>query len=274
MAHSLSPSSQGTAFVDVYGLIGFPLGHSFSAKYFAEKFSRESIAATYENFEMEQLPDLHQWAMAHPDLRGFNVTIPHKQTIIAQVDVLSTAASEIGAINVVRIVRSDDGEVRLLGDNSDWVGFTESLCPLLRPDIQRALVLGTGGASRAVIVALRKLGIHPTYVSRYPLPQGVEVGGAVVPVLTYDDLTPEMMKAHPLVVNTTPLGMHPKVEEAPAIPYAWLTSAHVLYDLVYNPLETRFMQLGKAQGAVVKNGLEMLHLQAEAAWEAWHTLAL
>ena len=271
MAHSLSPSSQGTAFVDVYGLIGFPLGHSFSAKYFAEKFSRESIAATYENFEMEQLPDLHQWAMARPDLRGFNVTIPHKQTIIAQVDALSPAASEIGAVNVVRIVRSDDGEVRLLGD---WVGFTESLRPLLRPDIQRALVLGTGGASRAVVVAVRKLGIHPTYVSRYPLPQGVEVGGAVVPMLTYDALTPEMMKTHPLVVNTTPLGMHPKVEEAPAIPYAWLTSAHVLYDLVYNPLETHFMQLGKAQGAVVKNGLEMLHLQAEAAWEAWRTLAL
>ena len=274
MSHSLSSSSQGTAFVDVYGLIGFPLGHSFSAKYFAEKFSRESIAATYENFEMEQLPDLHQWAMAHLDLRGFNVTIPHKQTIIAQVDALSPAASEIGAVNVVRIVRSDDGEVRLLGDNSDWVGFIESLRPLLRPDIQRALVLGTGGASRAVIVALRKLGIHPTYVSRHHLPQGVEVGGAVVPVLTYDALTPEVLKAHPLVVNTTPLGMHPKVEEAPVIPYTLLTSAHVLYDLVYNPLETRFMQLGQVQGAVVKNGLEMLHLQAEAAWEAWHTLAL
>ena len=133
---------------------------------------------------MEQLPDLHQWAMTQPHLRGFNVTIPHKQTIIAQLDALSPAATGIGAVNVVRIVRSADGEVRLLGDNSDWVGFTESLRPLLRPDIQRALVLGTGGASRAVIVALRKLGIHPTYVSRYPLPQGVEVGGAVVPVLT------------------------------------------------------------------------------------------
>lgn len=274
MGHSLSSSSQGTAFVDVYGLIGFPLRHSFSAKYFAEKFACENIEATYENFEMEQLPDLHQWAMTQPHLRGFNVTIPHKQTIIAQLDALSPAATEIGAVNVVRIVRSAEGEVRLLGDNSDWVGFTESLCPLLRPDIQRALVLGTGGASRAVIVALRKLGIHPTYVSRHRLPQGVEVGGAVAPVLTYDAFTPEVMKAHSLVINTTPLGMHPKVEEAPAIPYALLTSAHVLYDLVYNPLETRFMQLGKAQGAVVKNGLEMLHLQAEAAWEAWHTLAL
>ena len=274
MGHSLSSSFQGAAFVDVYGLIGFPLGHSFSAKYFAEKFACENIEATYENFEMEQLPDLHQWAMTQPHLRGFNVTIPHKQTIIAQLDALSPAATEIGAVNVVRIVRSAEGEVRLLGDNSDWVGFTESLRPLLRPDIQHALVLGTGGASRAVVVALRKLGIYPTYVSRYPLPQGVEVGGAVVPVLTYDALTPEMMKTHLLVVNTTPLGMHPKVEEAPAIPYAWLTSAHVLYDLVYNPLETRFMELGKAQGAVVKNGLEMLHLQAEAAWEAWHTLAL
>lgn len=274
MGHSLSYSSQGAAFVDVYGLIGFPLGHSFSAKYFAEKFACENIEATYENFEMEQLPDLHQWAMIQPHLRGFNVTIPHKQTIIAQLDALSPAATEIGAVNVVCIVRSAEGEVRLLGDNSDWVGFTESLRPLLRSDIQRALVLGTGGASRAVVVALRKLGIHPTYVSRYPLPQGVEVGGAVVPVLTYDALTPEVMKAHSLVINTTPLGMHPKVEEAPAIPYTLLTSAHVLYDLVYNPLETRFMQLGKAQGTVVKNGLEMLHLQAETAWEAWHTLAL
>lgn len=274
MDQSLSPSSQGTAFVDVYGLIGFPLGHSFSAKYFAEKFSREDIHAVYENFEFSQLPDLHQWCESRPHLRGFNVTIPHKQTIVAQLDALSPAATEVGAVNVVRCVRSAEGKVRLLGDNSDWVGFTESLRPLLRPDIQHALVLGTGGASRAVVVALRHLGISPTYVSRHAKSEGVKVGGQSVSVLTYDELTPEVMKSHLLIINTTPMGMYPLVQAAPQIPYAQLTSAHVLYDLVYNPLQTQFMQLGLAQGAVVKNGLEMLYLQAEAAWQTWQNLAL
>ena len=250
------------------------MGHSFSAKYFAEKFQREDIHAVYENFEFSQLPNLHQWCELRPHLRGFNVTIPHKQTIVAQLDALSLAATEVGAVNVVRCVRSAEGNVRLLGDNSDWVGFTESLRPLLRPDIQHALVLGTGGASRAVVVALRHLGISPTYVSRYAKSEGVKVGEQSVSVLTYDELTPEVMKSHLLIINTTPMGMYPLVQAAPQIPYAQLTSAHMLYDLVYNPLQTQFMQLGLAQGAVVKNGLEMLHLQAEAAWQTWQNLSL
>ena len=265
-AHNVSPEE--------YGLVGYPLGHSFSAKYFSEKFQREGIQAVYENFEFSQLPNLHQWCESRPHLRGFNVTIPHKQAVVAQLDALSPAATEVGAVNVVRCLRSAEGKVRLLGDNSDWVGFTESLRPLLRPDIQHALVLGTGGASRAVVVALRHLGISPTYVSRHAKSEGVKVGGQSVSVLTYDELTPEVMESHLLIINTTPMGMYPLVQAAPQIPYAQLTSAHILYDLVYNPLQTQFMQLGLAQGAVVKNGLEMLHLQAEAAWQTWQNLAL
>ena len=179
-----------------YGLIGHPLGHSFSAAFFAEKFAREHIDARYENFDLAEVNDLRDWVSAHPELVGFNVTIPHKQTIVAQLDALSPAATEVGAVNVVRCVRSAEGKVRLLGDNSDCVGFTESLRPLLRPDIQHALVLGTGGASRAVVVALRHLGISPTYVSRYAKSEGVKVGGQSVSVLTYDELTPEVMKSH------------------------------------------------------------------------------
>lgn len=272
MANSPLSPAQHAAEMARYGLIGYPLGHSFSKGYFAEKFAREDIAATYENFEMERLPNLHEWVKTQGNLRGCNVTIPHKQAVAAQMDELSPAAREIGAVNVVRPFEQSGGAVQLLGDNSDWVGFSESLRPLLHADIRRALVLGTGGASRAVVYALHQLGITSTYVSRNALSEGVDVGRIHVEVLTYADLTPEVMADHLLIVNTTPLGMHPNTEAAPEIPYTELTPSHVLYDLVYNPLETRFMALGKAQGCVVKNGLEMLHLQAEAAWKVWTNL--
>lgn len=251
-----------------YGLIGFPLGHSFSAHFFAEKFSKEGLDARYDNYEMPTVEGLRALIAADPELSGLNVTIPHKQAVIPLLDALSDEAREIGAVNVIRIERNADGAVRLVGYNSDIIGFKESLRPLLPPTSSlfplKALVLGTGGASKAVIVALRQLGIAPTYVSRRP----------ALGQLTYEDFKDpqrarNILEEHTLIVNCSPVGMYPHVDEAPAIPYELLTPRHLLYDLVYNPLETRFMQLGSQHGATVKNGLEMLHLQALAAWEMW-----
>lgn len=246
----------------LYGLLGYPLGHSFSAKYFAEKFAKEGIDATYKNFEFAEVADAVAYLLQQDDLQGFNVTIPHKQAIMPYLNGLSAEAEAIGAVNVVCVKRDADGTVKLLGCNSDVVGFSNSIQPLLRPKLHsKALVLGTGGASKAVMYGLRKLGVEPIYVSRTPK-EGQ---------LTYDDLTSEVMRDYKVIVNCTPLGMYPKVDACPDIPYQYLTPDHLLYDLVYNPLETLFMKRGAAQGAVVKNGLEMLHLQAEAAWVDWNS---
>lgn len=246
----------------LYGLLGYPLGHSFSAKYFAEKFAKEGIDATYKNFEFAEVADAVAYLLQQDDLQGFNVTIPHKQAIMPYLNGLSAEAEAIGAVNVVCVKRDADGTVKLLGCNSDVVGFSNSIQPLLRPMLHsKALVLGTGGASKAVMYGLRKLGVEPIYVSRTPK-EGQ---------LTYNDLTPEVMRDYKVIVNCTPLGMYPKVDACPDIPYQYLTPDHLLYDLVYNPLETLFMKRGAAQGAVVKNGLEMLHLQAEAAWVDWNS---
>lgn len=238
-----------------YGLIGWPLGHSFSAGFFAEKFAREDIDARYDNYEMETVEGLRAFVKSEPNLYGLNVTIPHKQAVIPLLDEISEEAAAIGAVNVIRI---RDGKLK--GFNSDIIGFMESIRPLLKPHHTRALVLGTGGASKAIVVGLRKLGIEPTYVSRSKKPGQ----------LTYEELTPEIMAAHTVIVNCSPVGMFPKVENAPAIPYDLLTPQHLLYDLVYNPLEPRFLALGKERGATVKNGLEMLHLQAIASWQFWN----
>lgn len=239
-----------------YGLIGFPLGHSFSAKYFAEKFAREHIHAEYLNFEMESVDGLRRFVQEQPGLRGFNVTIPHKQAVMPLLDALDEDARAIGAVNVVKVL---DGKLK--GYNTDVVGFTESLRPMLasNPEGRTALVLGTGGASKAVVHGLRKLGFAPQLVSRTKRPDAI----------TYEELTPSLLSSSPLIVNCTPVGMYPHTDEAPRIPYALLTPDHILYDLIYNPLETEFLRLGRQHGAVTKNGLEMLHLQAEAAWEIW-----
>ena len=192
----------------------------------------------------------------NPGLRGLNVTLPHKQAVIPLLDELSDEAKEIGAVNVIRV---RDGKLK--GFNSDIIGFTESIKPLLQPWHKKALILGTGGASRAIRVGLTRLGIEWTYVSRTPR-EGM---------LTYSDLTAEVMQQYMVIVNCSPVGMFPKTGEAPNIPYELLTPKHLLYDLVYNPEETLFMQKGRAQDAIVKNGLEMLHLQAIASWEFWHS---
>ena len=242
--------------MDKYGLIGFPLGHSFSRGFFTEKFAREGIDAEYVNFEIPDASMLLDVIRDNPELRGLNVTLPHKQAVIPLLDELSDEAKEIGAVNVIRV---RDGKLK--GFNSDIIGFTESIKPLLQPWHKKALILGTGGASRAIRVGLTRLGIEWTYVSRTPR-EGM---------LTYSDLTAEVMQQYMVIVNCSPVGMFPKTGEAPNIPYELLTPKHRLYDLVYNPEETLFMQKGRAQDAIVKNGLEMLHLQAIASWEFWHS---
>ncbi len=243
--------------MEQYGLIGYPLGHSFSRRFFNEEFFPEhGIEAEYLNFEIPEADGLLEVVRTHPLLRGLNCTIPHKQAIIPLLDEISPEAREIGAVNVIRI---RDG--RLKGFNSDIIGFMDSLRPLLRPHHRRALVLGSGGASKAVWAGLLRLGLEPMQVSR-------KAGDGV---LSYEMLTPEVIADCTVVVNCSPVGMFPHVDECPAIPYELLSGRHLLYDLVYNPLDTLFMQRGRERGATVKNGLEMLRLQALASWKFWHS---
>ena len=243
--------------MEQYGLIGYPLGHSFSRRFFNEEFFPEhGIEAEYLNFEIPEADGLLEVVRTHPLLRGLNCTIPHKQAIIPLLDEISPEAREIGAVNVIRI---RDG--RLKGFNSDIIGFMDSLRPLLRPHHRRALVLGSGGASKAVWAGLLRMGLEPMQVSR-------KAGDGV---LSYEMLTPEVMADCTVVVNCSPVGMFPHVDECPAIPYELLSGRHLLYDLVYNPLDTLFMQRGREHGAIVKNGLEMLRLQALASWKFWHS---
>ena len=244
---------------ELYGLIGFPLGHSFSAKYFAEKFASQNIDAEYRNFAIESIKNLPEILKNNSNLKGLNVTIPYKQQVMPFLDDIDEAAKRIGAVNVICVSRKGN-QTKLTGHNADVIDFTESLRPLLKPQHTKALVLGTGGASKAVIDGLQQLGILTQYVSRTRR-EGI---------IAYDDVTPEMLEEYKLVVNCTPLGMFPKVDDAPDIPYNSLGPEHLLYDLVYNPKETLFLQKGREQGATTKNGLEMLHLQAEASWNFWN----
>ena len=244
-----------------YGLIGYPLKHSFSIGYFNEKFEAENIDAQYVNFEIPDIRDFMEVIEENPNLCGLNVTIPYKEQVIPYLDELDKDTAKIGAVNVIKIIRLPKGKVKLVGYNSDIIGFTQSIEPLLQPHHTKALILGTGGASKAVFHGLDNLGIKATFVSRTKKSDDI---------LTYRELTPEIMQEHTVIVNTTPLGMYPKVDFCPDIPYDQLTPNHLLYDLLYNPNETLFMKKGKEKGAVVKNGLEMLLLQAFASWEIWN----
>ncbi len=246
---------------ELYGLIGHPLGHSFSQGYFNTKFTGEGINAEYLNFEIPTITDLPEIIASHPTLRGLNVTIPYKQAVIPYLDDIDPTARAIGAVNVIRITRDTSGHVRLKGFNSDIIGFSDSISPLLsNKEHTQALILGTGGASHAVMAGLTRLGINGTLVSRSPRPG----------VITYADLDEEVMATHTVIVNTTPLGMYPHVDACPDIPYRLVSDSHVCFDLLYNPDVTLFMQRCAEQGATVKNGLEMLLLQAFASWEMWH----
>ena len=247
--------------MDKYGLIGYPLGHSFSRNYFNEKFENEAIDAQYINFEIPTINDFPQILAENPELKGLNVTIPYKEKVIPYLDELDKDALAIGAVNVIKIIPQKGNQSKLVGYNSDIIGFTRSIEPLLQPHHTKALILGTGGASKAVYHGLANLGVQSTYVSRTKKNNDI---------LTYSELTPEVMAEHTVIVNTTPLGMYPKVDFCPDIPYDLLTPDHLLYDLLYNPNETLFMKKGAEHGASVKNGLEMLLLQAFAAWEIWN----
>lgn len=247
--------------MDKYGLIGYPLKHSFSIGYFNEKFQSENIDAEYVNFEIPRIEDFMEVIEENPNLRGLNVTIPYKEQVIPYLDELDKDTAKIGAVNVIKIILQAKGKVKLVGYNSDIIGFTRSIEPLLLPHHTKALILGTGGASKAVFHGLANLGIQSTFVSRTKKRNDI---------LTYGELTPEIMQEHTVIVNTTPLGMYPKVDFCPDIPYNQLTSKHLLYDLLYNPSETLFMKKGIEQGATVKNGLEMLLLQAFVSWEIWN----
>jgi len=220
----------------------------------------EGIDAAYLNFELESIEELNHLISAHSDLEGFNVTIPYKEQVIAYLDQIDDAAAQIKAVNTIRIHHSGR-QVSLHGYNTDIHGFQESIKPLLQQYHHKALVLGTGGASKAVVKALENLGIDAILVSRNPEEKGE---------ISYNDLDEDVMESYKIVVNTTPIGTYPNIEGCPAIPFEWITSRHLLYDLVYNPEVTEFLKQGSERGATIKNGLEMLHLQALAAWEIWN----
>ncbi len=233
-----------------FGIIGFPLLHSFSAKYFNERFATEKIEAEYSLYPMKELTNERMNELLDT-LDGMNVTMPYKQAIIPYLEQLDETAEAVGAVNVVH---------KRVGYNTDCIGFMESIRPLLGENDHKALVLGTGGASKAVCYGLKKLGLSPTLVSRTPK-EGM---------LGYDQLTEELMNEYTVIVNCTPLGMAPEENTYPAIPYEWISARHLLFDCVYNPEETLFLQKGKAQGARIKNGMEMLFGQAKVAWKIWN----
>ena len=243
-----------------YGLIGFPLGHSFSKDYFNKKFSSESIDAEYVNFEIKNVDELKFVLHENPDLCGLNVTLPHKMNVMPLLDNITENARNIGAVNVIKFNRGKSGKLVLEGHNSDITGFKQSIEPMLNETHRKALILGTGGASKAIYHGLKQLGLECLFVSRS---QGNDS------CITYDEITPDIMFDYTVIVNTTPLGMFPDTNYCPEIPYESLTTNHILYDLIYNPDETLFMRKGRQYGAEVKNGLEMLLLQAFISWEIW-----
>lgn len=240
-----------------YGLIGKILVHSFSKNFFTEKFANEGIDARYDLFELPTIEDFPK-LLETEGLCGLNVTIPYKEVVMPYLDELDNTAREIGAVNTIQFNRKG-GKLSLKGFNTDAIGFENSLRPLLKPCHQKALVLGTGGASKAIIYILNKLGITPQLVSRQKRDG----------MLTYEELSEEVVASNKLIVNCTPAGTFPKVDEMPPFPTRLLTSEHLVYDLIYNPETTLLCRLAKEQGAATKNGLEMLHGQAIAAWKTW-----
>ena len=241
----------------IYGLIGAKLGHSFSKDLFSKKFAKEGISAEYRNFEIdniEKFSDIIEYGVY-----GLNITIPYKEQVIDFLDKIDPIAEKIGAVNVVKIVRNADN-LETIGYNSDIVGFTESIRPLIENHHKKALILGTGGASKAVIEGLKLMNVKSQLVSRTKSPN----------TITYSELSSNLLEEYTIIVNTTPLGMFPNTDSFPDIPYEFLSNKHLCYDLTYNPEETRFLKLSRDNGAKTKNGLEMLILQALESWRIWN----
>ena len=248
-----------------YGLIGYPLTHSFSGNYFTDKFLQEKISdCRYDLFPIKDINNLQELISKHPDLLGLNVTIPFKTAVIPLLNELDLTAKETEAVNTICIDRNQ-GKLSLKGHNTDVVGFIHSLLPLLKKHHAPALILGTGGGSKAVAYALTKMGIPFRVVSRQPEQQ------EKIRCIGYTEITKEILENHHLIINTTPLGMFPETNACPDIPYKYLTSDHLLYDLIYNPEETMFLRNGKLQETQIKNGLDMLHIQADKSWEIWNS---
>lgn len=245
----------------LYGLIGKSLAHSFSPKYFKEKFEKEGITGAYYNlYPLENIDEFNQLISDFSDLSGLNVTIPYKSEVIPFLDKLDLSAQEIGAVNTIKF-SVEAGKLKLYGYNTDYLGFWDSIKSLLSVHHQKALILGTGGSSKAVAYAFKQAGIDFKFVSRNTIDNNI---------LSYTDLNKDIFNQYKVIVNTTPLGMFPNLDDCPNIPYKALTSDHILFDLIYNPELTLFLKNGIRYGAQVKNGLEMLQLQAEYAWEIWN----
>lgn len=251
-----------------FALIGRSLKHSFSEKYFAEKFQREGLNDFhYSLAELSTVEDFPAWLLAHPEISGFNVTIPYKQSIVPFIDELFGPAAGLGIVNTVVVERGVpdfEGQkipgLKLKGFNTDIYGFKESFKPLMRSDFERALILGTGASAGSVAYVLFKLGVDTLFVSRNPSGEQ-EIG--------WEDINEHVIRFHPLIINTTPIGMFPNVEEVPELPWEFITDKHLLYDLIYNPEETRFLKMGRLQGAATQNGESMLKLQAEQSFRTW-----
>jgi len=242
------------------GLIGYPLGHSFSKNFYITKFKEENIDNVhYDLYPIEHIDQFPNLFNPEQSFRGFNVTIPHKQTVIPYLNELSEEAAVMKAVNCITISYSDGAAV-LKGYNTDAYGFQKSLEPLLKPQHNQALILGNGGAAKAVFYTLNKLGIPYKVVSR-----NIETGD-----LTYEDLNEKLISEYPLIINCSPVGTFPNTNQCPNIPYEAISNHHLLYDLIYNPEETLFLKKGKEKGATIKNGYEMLVFQAEKNWEIWN----
>lgn len=240
-----------------FGLIGKNIDYSFSKSYFTRKFKNEGLQHSYQNFDLESIDIFSEIIKSTEDLKGLNVTIPYKETIIPFLDTLDKKAEEIGAVNTIEITKNRT----LIGHNTDYYGFMKSIEPYIKKHHKKALILGTGGASKAIAYALRKLGVDYSYVSRT---------ASNTNSYTYQTLTEEIIDNHHIIINCTPLGTHPETNICPQIPYDAITESHLLYDLIYNPEETKFLTIGKIKGATICNGLEMLELQANKAWEIWN----
>lgn len=238
-----------------FGLVGKNISYSFSKGYFTDKFSDLGLDGySYENFDLQQIDEFSGLLRSNPDVKGLNVTIPYKQEVLPYLDELDAQAEQIGAVNTIKF----DGK-HLIGYNTDAYGFRKSIEPLLKPNHTTALIFGTGGASKAIAFVFGQLGIDVTYVSRNP--DEDQIG--------YGNLTRSVLENHPILVNCTPLGTHPNIDQKPDIPYSHITEKHLLFDLIYNPEKTAFLKEGEQRGAVIANGLRMLQLQADRAWEIW-----
>ena len=246
-------------FKKIFGLIGYPLGHSFSKKYFEEKFTKENLAdCSFELFPLKNITDFSEIVRTQKNLCGLAVTIPYKEAVIPLLTILTDAAKEIGAVNCIKF---SDNET--IGSNTDVIGFKRSLLPLLKAYHTKALVLGTGGASKAVQYVLKNIGIDFLTVSRKETGEKNSI--------IYEDVSAPVIEEHNLIINCTPVGMIPNEEGKPAIPYEYLTNKHLLYDLIYKPDKTKFLQEGEKHGAAIKNGFEMLIIQAEENWKIWNS---